>query len=526
MKALLVNPEFPLSFWSMKETCHFRGKKALLPPLGLMTVAALLPPQWQVRLKDLNTSPLASTDWDWADLILITGMIIQQQGVLSLIREAKARGKTTVVGGPFATSLPEQVLEAGVDFLVRGEGEATIPRLLAALQAGEPGGVISEGRKPEMTRSPVPRFGLVNLRDYDTMSIQTSRGCPFDCEFCDIVSLFGRKPRYKEPHQVIAELEVLYDLGWRNNVFISDDNFIGNQEHARAILDRLIPWMKSHGEPFCFWTQASVNLGHNREMIDLLTAANFSNVFLGVESPDTEILRAAGKFQNLKSPLEEPLTAINANGLGMVASFVIGFDGEQAGAGERICRFVERLGIPIVMLNLLHPLPRTRLWDRLEREGRLVQGETHGNTYGLKFNFRPSRPPEEILSEYVRTIDYLYEPSRYFSRCYRYFLTMRPTRRALAAKDELRTIERPKPTSGSPSPNITGREWLFFLKFLWSHGVRASYRGQFWRQLLGIYRQNPSRLTTYLKCCVMVENLLDFKKHVLEKLGGESMNMD
>ena len=368
MKALLITPQFPSSFWSLAETCNFGDRKTLLPPLGLLTVAALLPQEWEFRLVDLNTRALAPEDWLWADLVLITGMIIQRQGVLGLVREAKEREKTVIVGGPYATSLPQEVLEAGADFLVRGEGETTISRLLEALRKGQPGGVIAEDGKPEMTISPVPRFDLLTLDDYVTMGIQTSRGCPFDCEFCDIVSLYGRKPRYKDPGQVIAELETLYRLGWRGVVLISDDNFIGNPNHARAILTQLIPWMQAHGEPFGFWTQASVNLGQDREMIDLLTAANFSYIFLGVETPEPDLLRAAGKYQNLRNPLKDSLAAINANGLNMVASFIIGFDGEQSGAGDRIAEFVEELDIPIMMINILQPLPNTRLWERLEKE--------------------------------------------------------------------------------------------------------------------------------------------------------------
>ena len=275
MRVLLIDPEFPQSFWSLVENKKLVGRKALTPPLGLLTVAALLPQEWEFRLADLNTGPLTASSWQWADLVMITGMIIQREGILRLVREAKERGKTVIVGGPCASSLPQEVLDAGADFLVRGEGETTIPRLLAALREGQPGGVIEEDGKPNMAISPVPRFDLVTLDDYAIIGIQTSRGCPFDCEFCDIVSLYGRTPRGKDPGQVIAELETLYRLGWRGLVFFSDDNFIGNQDHARAILNRLIPWVQARGEPFGFWTQASVNLGQDREMIDLLTAANF-----------------------------------------------------------------------------------------------------------------------------------------------------------------------------------------------------------------------------------------------------------
>lgn len=324
------------------------------------------------------------------------------------------------------------MLEAGADFLVRGEGETTIPLLLATLREWQTGGVIEEDSKPHLTISPVPRFDLITLDDYIAIGIQTSRGCPFDCEFCDIVSLFGRTPRYKDPGQVIAELETLHHLGWRGVVFISDDNFIGNKDHARAILNRLIPWMQDRGEPFGFWTQASVNLGQDREMIDLLTAANFGYIFLGVETPESDILRAAGKYQNLRNPLRDSLAAINANGLNMIASFIIGFDGEQSGAVDRIAEFVEELAIPILMINILQPLPNTRLWQRLEKEDRLLHDKTSGDFYGMKFNYLPTRPREEILGEFVRGLDRLYEPSRYLARVYRFLLTMRPTRQALA----------------------------------------------------------------------------------------------
>ena len=520
MRVLLINPEFPPSFWSLAETCKFMGRKTLLPPLGLLTVAALLPQEWEFRLADLNLGPLTAASWQWADLVMITGMIIQREGILRLVRQAKEQGKTVIVGGPCATSLPQDMLEAGADFLVRGEGETTIPRLLAALREGQPGGVIEEDGKPKMTISPVPRFDLITLDDYVTMGIQTSRGCPFDCEFCDIVSLYGRTPRYKDPGQVIAELETLYRLGWRGVVFISDDNFIGNRDHARAILNRLIPWMQAHGEPFAFWTQASVNLGQDREMIDLLTAANFGYIFLGVETPELDILRAAGKHQNLRNPLQDSLAAINANGLNMIASFIIGFDGEQRGAVDRIVEFVEELAIPIVMINILQPLPNTRLWERLEKEGRLLHGKTSGDFYGMGFNYLPTRPQEEILAEFVRGIDRLYEPSRYLARVYRYFLTMRPTRRALA-RQAGENIPAPTQTPMKlPSSHRLSEALAPLMGLIWRRGIRPSYRWQFWRQLLGIYRQNPSRLKPYLMCCSMGEDLFALRRDILKKWHG------
>jgi radical SAM superfamily enzyme YgiQ (UPF0313 family) len=521
MRALLINPVFPPSYWTLKNICQFAGRKTLLPPLGLLTVAALLPPDWELRLVDLNTRQLTADDWQWADLVLISGMIIQRQGILENIAVAKQQGKTVIAGGPYATSLSQEVLAGGADFLARGEGETTIPRLLGLLQAGERRGVVEETGKPEMSASPVPRFDLLNLDDYTTLGIQTSRGCPFDCEFCDVVNLYGRKPRYKTPEQVLAELETLFRLGWRREVFISDDNFIGNPDHARAILRQLIPWMKSHGEPFSFWTQASVNLGNNLKIIDLLTEANFSTVFLGVETPDPALLKSNRKYQNLRNPLGDSLTAINANGLSMVASFMMGFDGEQAGAGDRICEFVEEYHIPVVMVNLLHAIPNTGFYDRLQRENRLLGGHASGDYYILDFNFVPTRDPAEIKGEYIRVIDRLYEPSRYLSRLYRFFLVMRPTRQHLAQQKA-----QPEATATPAHLNQSSQRGLQDLialgRIIWRRGIVPSYRFQFWRQWWGIYRRNPSRMVRYLQGCAFGEDLYSIRERILQNRSGIS----
>lgn len=519
MKVLLIHPEFLPSFWSLAETCNLDSRKTLLPPLGLLTVAALLPETWKFRLADLNLYTLTGADWQWADLVMISGMIIQREGVLRLVREAKDRAKTVVVGGPYATSLYREVLDAGADYVVRGEAENIIANLLAALERGNPGEVIEAAQRPEMTSSPVPRFDLIRFDDYVTIGIQTSRGCPFDCEFCDIVSLFGRKPRYKDPDQIIAELETLYRLGWHRDVFFTDDNFIGNKDHARAIVNRLIPWMQDHGEPFGFWTQTSVNLGKDREMIDLLTAANFAYVFLGVETPEADLLRASGKYQNLGNPLGESLATICANGLNLIASFIIGFDGEQSGAVDRIAEFVEEFAIPIVMVNILQPLPHTRLWDRLEKEGRLLHCQTSGDFYGMAINYVPTRPQEEILAEFVRGIDRLYEPTAYLARAYRYFLNMRPTRRALASQGQPKTDPKagPAQSPANTRPETAGRELLTLAKLIWRQGIQPAYRWQVWRQAMGIYRQNPSRLKSYILACAMGENLFALREEILQK---------
>ncbi len=504
-KALLINPTYLDSFWSFKQVCQNIGAKAMTPPLGLLTVAALLPRDWQLRLVDVNTRPLTESDWQWGDLVLLTGMLAQKDSLLALIREAKERGKTVVVGGPYATSVPEGVLAAGADFLVRGEAEDLIDELLAALKEGKPQKVLERSGKPAMTSSPVPRFDLIHPADYISMCIQTSRGCPYNCEFCDVVSLYGRKPRYKHPDQVMTELEILYRLGWRREVFVADDNFIGNKDHARSILQQLIPWLKSRGEPFGFWTQASIDLGQDPDLVDLLTAANFNYVIVGVETPDPEVLATTRKHQNIQNPLDQSVTNIMNNGLGVMASFMIGFDGEPPGAVDRICDFVERNHIPVVTLNTLQVFPNTALWQRLQREGRLREEMTTGDQEGGRLNYHPTRPEAEILAEYVRGINYLCEPAGFLRRAYDHILAMRPTRKAQGLEVE-------ENRQAGVNNDLSGKRtepWLLAatLKFFWRQGVRADSRVQFWRQLLGVFRRNPSRLRKYLLLCVLGENM-------------------
>ena len=518
MRALLVCPEFPLSFWSFQKAVRFRGNKTTNPPLGLLTVAALLPLDWEVRLADLNTRRLTEDDWQWADLILVSAMYIQREGLAALVREAKHRGKTVVAGGPHPTSLPEAALEIGVDFVVRGEGENTIPLLLEAMRHGRTG-VIENVARPDLTTSPIPRFDLLRLDDYDSMTIQTSRGCPFDCEFCDVVNLFGRQPRYKTPKQVIAELESLYRLGARGNVLFCDDNFIGSKKPARALLGELIPWLRGRGEPFCFLTQASVNLGQDLDMINLLIEANLGKVFIGIESPDDHVLETSRKYHNLKNPLVESIHNLKHNGMAVMGSFIIGLDGETKGAGERICAFIDQTDIPVAMLGLLQAAPHTSLWRRLERQGRLRQDEGYdGGTFSA-LNYEPDRPEAEIMQEYADAWDYLYEPSRYLTRAYRYYLAMPPIHRP----PNVAPVP-PLPGGHVPAPGLSLRRQLkelqAFGKILWSQGVRPSYRRQFWIQLAGMLRQNPSRFIDYVVTCAMGEDLYHLRNAVRQKVAA------
>ena len=356
----------------------------------------------------------------------------------------------------------------------------------------------------------------MRLNDYSAFTIQTSRGCPFDCEFCDVVNLFGRKPRYKSPQQVIAELETLYRLGARGSVFICDDNFIGSKKQAQALLQELTPWCRSRSEPFKFLTQASVNLGQDLEMIDLMTAANFDKVFIGIESPDEKVLQISHKYHNIKNPLVESLQNIQQNGLAVIGSFIIGLDGEKKGAGERICAFMEQTAIPMAMLGVLQAAPQTKLWHRLEGEGRLRQdmGDDLGTFSAL--NFEPDRPEADIMQEYVDAWDYLFEPSRYLSRAYRCYLAMRPAPRPQAV-----AAVGPVPQDRIFDQGMTWRRIFTdikaFFKIIWWQGVRTSYWRQFWTQMIGMWRQNPTRFSEYISTCAVGEDLFNMRGVVREK---------
>ena len=511
MNVLLLYPELPFSFWSFNRLCRLRGVRSIAAPLGPITVAALFPASWSVRLIDLNTRPLTQEDWDWCDLVMVSSMLVQREGTLQLIREAKARGKITAAGGPYPTALPDDFLEAGCDLVFCGEAEGLTADLIRCVEQGSEARIIEQGGRPDLAESPVPRFDLLRLRDYLAPSVQTSRGCPHDCEFCDVVSLFGRRPRYKRAGQVVEELEVLYRLGARGPLLICDDNFIGHRAHALAILAELIPWMERRGKPFNFITQVSLNLGRDRELIDGMTQANFSDVFIGLESPDKEVLEGMEKKQNLAGSIHEDIRSIMGNGLSVIGSFIMGCDGERKGVGERIVRLVEETHIPTAAVGILQPLPGTRLWKRLEREGRLLEEFPTCQTLSPVFTFVPERPESEILQEYRETWKALYEPGRFLSRGCRSIMHMRPTRKAMAA------------AKGEPVPRARRaglpvrtrlRDVGAFCHILWMHGIRGKNRRRFLNQLRRVWRKRPSRFIRYLNGVVFFDDLEAMSRRV------------
>ncbi|MEB3293104.1 MAG: DUF4070 domain-containing protein [Synechococcales bacterium] len=501
MRALLIYPQFPKTFWSFEKILELVDRKVLLPPLGLVTVAAILPQTWEFKLVDCNIREVTAAEWEWAELVIVSAMIVQKPDFFTQIQKAKQLGKPVAVGGPYPTSMPEDAIAAGADYLVLDEGEITLPMFVEALERGDRSGTFRapNGEKPDVTITPVPRYDLLDLDSYDSMSVQFSRGCPFQCEFCDIIVLYGRKPRTKTPEQLLKELQFLYELGWRRSVFMVDDNFIGNKRNVKLLLKALKTWMVEHDYPFHFHTEASLDLAQDAELMQMMVESNFNAVFLGIETPDTDSLQLTQKYQNTRHSLVEEVQAINRAGLRIMAGFIIGFDGERKGAGDRIIQFVEQTAIPTAMFGVLQALPNTALWHRLEKEGRLVNHNSDGNQMML-MNFIPTRPIGDIAQEYIQAFVTLYEPKRFLDRVYRHFLIMAP------------------PTHQEKFKMLSGVEIRALFTLIWRQGIKRETRWMFWHHLWGILQQNPAVWTQYLTTCAHAEHFIEYRKLVRSQI--------
>lgn len=503
MRVLLLYPEFPSTFWSLHGALDLLGRKVLLPPLGLITVAALLPQQWELRLLDTNIRPVSAEDWAWAELVIASAMLVQRQHLAKLIREAKQQQLPVAVGGPFATSTPDAPELQDADYRILDEGEITIPLFLEALARGETQGQFrADGERPDVHQSPIPRFDLLDLKHYSMMAVQFSRGCPFQCEFCDIIVLYGRKPRTKEPSQLLAELDHLDALGWRGEIFLVDDNFIGNKRHVKRLLPVLLHWQRLHQWPFSFTTEASLDLAQDEELMIAMAMAGFKRVFLGIETPDQNSLKLTNKIQNTRHPLDLAVERITAHGLEVMAGFILGFDGETTGAGDRIVQFIERTGIPLAMVGILVALPNTALWHRLQKEGRLLESND-GFDQGVQthlLNFRPQRPMPEIAAEFLQAFATLYEPHTYLERVFRYCCWLDAGRRRIGHEPEQ---HRRWHQSAGLLRGIT--------ILCWRQGVLRKTRWRFWKHLWQIATQHPLILNEYLWLLMLNEHFITYQ---------------
>ena len=420
-QVLMVYPRFnPDSFWNYQATCEVAGARYSAAPLGLITVAAMLPPDWPVRLVNRNTEELTPADLAWADLVMTGGMLPQQGDTLSVIALAHEAGKPVAVGGTDVSSSPHVYDDA--EFKVVGEAEGILDLFIAAWQRGDTGGTFKAEEFPDITTSPVPRFDLLKLEHYMHVGLQVTRGCPFTCEFCNVIELNGRTPRVKTTEQVLRELTALYDLGYRGHVDFVDDNLIGNRRVIKPILAELAVWLERRNYPFEFSTEASMNLADDDELLALMKRANFFAVFVGIETPDTAALLGAGKRQNTRRDIVESIRKIYRAGIFVNAGFIIGFDAEKDRMADPMIACIEDAAIPIAMVGLLYALPNTQLWRRLTDEGRLhansdrVQGVTVADQCTSGLNFDTMRPRRDMIDDYRTVLRRIYEPRAFFAR--------------------------------------------------------------------------------------------------------------
>lgn len=415
IRALLVYPSYPETFWSFKYALKFVKKSSTFPPLGLLTVASLLPGYWDIKLIDLNIESLKDKDIEWADYIMVSAMAVQRKSAEEVIERAKKAGKKVVAGGPLFTMHYDEFVQS-VDHLVLDEAEITLPRFLKDLESGEPEKIYFSGGFADLESSPVPRFDLIKMEKYSSMNIQFSRGCPHNCDFCDIPLLYGHRPRTKSSKQIISELEALYQLGWEGGVFFVDDNFIGNKRKLKEeILPELIKWSKFRNYPFRFFTEASLNLADDEELMNLMVEAGFDEVFIGIETPNPESLKEVHKMQNYKRDLLKAIETLHKHGLIVQGGFILGFDHDPPTIFDSMVEFIQKSGIITAMVGLLQAPKGTRLYEKLKKQGRLIKDFVENNT-DFSLNFVPKMDYRDLLKGYKKVVDKLYSPEGLYQR--------------------------------------------------------------------------------------------------------------
>jgi len=469
MKILLVYPEYPDTFWSFKYALKFISIKANLPPLGLLTVAAMLPKEWEKKLVDMTTVTLSDRDIQWADYVFISAMSIQKKSVKKVIAKCKRLGAKIVAGGPLFTSGYENFED--VDYFVLNEAEITLPLFLEDLKRGHLKHIYTSDQWADMKKTPIPLWELVHMKKYASMCIQYSRGCPFNCEFCDVSLLFGHKVRIKTKDQISAELESLYSRGWRGGVFIVDDNFIGSKrELKKKILPTMIDWTKKRKHPFSFVTQVSINLSDDEELMELMVQAGFESVFIGIETPNEESLGECGKFQNKNRDLIACVKKIQRFGLRVQGGFIVGFDSDPPSIFERLIAFIQKSGIVTAMVGLLNAPRGTRLYQRLVKEDRLLKDISGDNT-DLSINFIPKMNYEMLINGYKRVLRTIYSPSHYYERIMMLLRNFEPLQKK-KFQFHLYHLEA-------------------FLKSIWLLGIRGKGKIYYWKLLFWSLFRRP-----------------------------------
>jgi radical SAM superfamily enzyme YgiQ (UPF0313 family) len=475
MRVLLVSAATPDTFWSYKHVLSFISKKACFPPLGLLTVAAMLPKRWDLKLVDLNVTSLTDAQLAWADYVFVSAMLAQVGSACEVVARCSKLGKTVVAGGPLFTTghagFPE------VRHFVRGEAENVMPALVADMVSGDLKELYRCEKRPDIRQTPVPRWDLIKFKHYATMPLQFSRGCPFNCEFCDIIVMNGRVPRLKTNEQMIGELESLVDAGWTGPIFIVDDNFIGNRAKVKEFLRELIAWEQRRGIRLQFTTEASLNLADDRELLELMVRAGFRKVFVGIETPQEDSLLECAKVQNAKRDMLTAVKTIQKSGLEVMGGFIVGFDSDKPNIFERQIKFIQEAGVVTAMVGLLQALPGTRLFSRLKQEGRILH-DASGNNVEASLNFVPKLDREILVEGYRSLVKHLYTPRMYYRRTLTFLREYRPQGQGI---------------------HLSWRDVKAFIKSLLVMGVLSRGRREYWkfftRALLFHRRAFPEAMT-------------------------------
>jgi radical SAM superfamily enzyme YgiQ (UPF0313 family) len=479
LKILLVNPETPNTFWSLKSALKFVSKKALLPPLGLLTVAAMLPKSFEKKLVDMNVTALHDRDIKWADLVFITGMVIQKKSIDHVIERCKKLNVKTVAGGPLFTSFPEGYLN--IDHLVLNEAEITLSAFLSDLEKGHPEPFYTSREKPDLERTPIPQWDLINMNKYAVMCIQYSRGCPFNCDFCDITNLLGRKVRTKTTGQIIDELENLYIHKWRGEVFFVDDNFIGKRQQLKTdLLPAIINWMGKRNHPFNFNTQVSIDMVDDEELMTLMAGAGFDSVFIGIESPNDASLAECNKTQNTGRDVVAAVRKIQQFGMQVQGGFILGFDNDTPGVFDKLISMIQDSGVVTAMVGLLNAPRGTKLYKKMASENRLTKPPT-GDNMDCTMNFVPKMDIRELMKGYLKVLNTVYSPKNYYKR--------------------VKTLLKNYNFNGKAKLKLRYRDIKAFLRSMWRIGMMEKGKIYYWLLILRSLK-DPRKLSLAVRLSI------------------------
>ena len=501
LNILLVYPEYPDTFWSFKHALNFISKKAAFPPLGLLTVAAMIPQDWQKKLVDMNVRTLNDRDIKWADYVFVSAMVVQRASAHEVISRVKKLGVKVVAGGPLFTTEPEEFRE--VDHLVLNEAEITLPQFLADLEKGAAKKKYASSEHPSITNTPIPLFSLLDRSKYVSMSLQYSRGCPFNCEFCDITFLDGRIPRTKDKEQLIAELEAVYRMGWRGSLFIVDDNFIGNKNKLKEeTLPALIEWSAKHHHPFVYFTEVSINVVDDEDLMKMMVKAGFSRVFIGIETPNEASLNECNKNQNKSRDLVSAVKIIQNHGMEVMGGFIVGFDNDPASIFKTQINFIQKSGIVTAMVGLLNAPKGTRLYHRLKGENRLLKDDFTGDNTDFSLNFVPKMNREHLINGYKTVLNTIYAPKQYYAR--------------------IKTLlheYKPKAKTGISQVNWHHVQGL--INCMWFLGIREKGRRYYWRLFASTLVTKPKSFPMFVTLAAYGYH---FRKVINKYVGAPAKN--